>query len=111
MSKYGAIRTTVNGITFDSKAEARRHGQLVLLERAGRIKDLKRQVQFLVAPGVRLHGEKRARPAIRYLADFVYQCPIDGTVIEDVKGMDTPMSRLKRHLVKTVLGLDVRLVT
>ena len=111
MSKYGAIKTEVAGIMFDSRAEARRYGQLINLERAGKISNLKRQVAFLIAPGVRLHGEKRARPAVRYLADFVYQCPIDGTVIEDVKGMDTPMSRLKRHLVKTVLGLDVWIVS
>lgn len=108
--KYSAEKTAVAGIVFDSKREARRYGDLVLLERAGKISGLTLQVPFVIAPGVRLHGEKRARPAVRYVADFVYSHPVDGAVVEDSKGMDTPMSRLKRHLMATVLGVYVRCV-
>ena len=54
-SKFGAIRTTVDGETFDSKAEARRHQELLLLQRAGLIFDLKRQVNFqLEVNGVKI---------------------------------------------------------
>lgn len=110
MSKYHAEKVTVAGMTFDSRREARRYGDLVLLERAGKISGLTRQVPFVLAAGARLHGEKRARPAIRYVADFVYSHPVDGIVVEDSKGMDTPMSRLKRHLMATVHGVYVRCV-
>lgn len=109
--KYGNRKVLVDGITFDSQAEARRYGQLMILQRAGRISGLTRQVAFELARGVKLHGEKRARPPVRYVADFVYSDPTQpGIIIEDVKGMDTPLSRLKRHLMKTVHGLDVRVV-
>lgn len=110
MTKYHATKTTVAGIEFDSKAESRRYADLLLLERAGKIKDLRRQVPYIIAPGVKLHGEKRARPAVRYICDFVYTALPSGVVIvEDVKGMDTPLSRLKRHLMATVLGVQVRI--
>ena len=110
MSKYHAEKTELDGIKFDSRAEAKRYSDLMLLQRAGKISGLTRQVPFLIAAGVKLHGEKRTRPAVRFLADFVYSCPVDGVVVEDVKGMDTPMSRLKRHLMATVLGVMVRVV-
>lgn len=110
MTKYHAEKTMVAGILFDSKRESRRYGELIMLERAGKISGLTRQVPFVIAPGVKLHGEKRTRPAVRYVADFVYSCPVDGVVVEDSKGMDTPMSRLKRHLMATVLGVFVRIV-
>lgn len=110
MTKYGAQKTTVDGIVFDSKREATRYGFLLMLQNAGQISGLTLQVPFVLAPSVRLHGEKRARPAVRYVSDFVYSCPLNGVVVEDSKGMDTPMSRLKRHLMATVHGIYVRIV-
>ena len=50
MNKYGAIKTTLDGITFDSAREASRWGQLVLLQRLGKIRDLQRQVPFRLIP-------------------------------------------------------------
>lgn len=107
MSKFSAIKTVVDGIKFDSKAEARRYGELVILERAGKICDLRRQVAFALVPGVKFAGASRARPAIRYIADFVYVEPA-GQVIEDVKGVETPEFKLKRHLLLALHGLEVR---
>lgn len=107
--KYGAKKTELCGITFDSKAEGRRYMDLRTLEVAGKIAKLERQIPYVLAPGCRLSGEKRARPPVRYIADFRY-VENGAEVIEDVKGMDTPVSRLKRHLMLTVLGLDVRVV-
>ena len=52
MRKYRNEKTVVAGLTFDSKAEARRYGELQLLERAGRISDLRRQVPIELAPSV-----------------------------------------------------------
>jgi hypothetical protein len=106
--KFSNAKTVFDGMRFDSKAELRRWNELVMLQRAGQIHDLRRQEAFVLAPPAKLHGETRARPAIRYVADFVYR---EGgkRVVEDTKGMDTPMSRLKRHLMLTVHGIQVRL--
>ena len=71
--KYGNKKTQFAGLTFDSKAEARRYGELQLLERAGRISNLRRQVPIELVPGVKLWGAARARPAIRLVVDFCYQ--------------------------------------
>ena len=110
MSKYGAIKTTVGGITFDSRAEARRYGQLLNLERAGCIKGLERQVPYVLAPSVRIHPEKRAKPALRYIADFRY-VEAGRVIVEDVKGVMTPLFRVKQHLMKSVHAIDVQVVS
>ena len=41
-NKYGAEKTTFMGLKFDSKGEANRYGELVILERMGHIQNLKR---------------------------------------------------------------------
>lgn len=104
MSKYGNMKTEVDGIVFDSKAEAKRYALLKMLQRAGQISDLRLQVPFELVRGVRIGG--RSRPAIKYIADFVY---LQGgkQVVEDVKGMLTPVYRLKRHLMMAVYGIEI----
>lgn len=109
-SKYKAVKTTVGGISFDSKAEARRYSELLLLQRAGEIRDLRRQVAFELVPGVKFAGAARAKPAIRLIADFVYT-ERDKQVIEDVKSPVTaslPAFQIKRHLLLALRGLEVR---
>ena len=105
--KYGNKKTQFAGLTFDSKAEARRYAELQLLERAGRISDLRRQVPIELVPGVKLWGAVRARPAIRLIVDFCYQ-ERGVTVWEDTKGMETPLSLAKRHIAKALHGIEVR---
>ena len=103
-SKYGNRKVQIDGHTFDSQAEARRYCQLRDMQSAGLIDDLKLQVPFVLAPGVRVKG--RMRPPLRYLADFVFRQ--DGnTVVEDVKGRVTEGYRIKRHLLKAVHGIDI----
>jgi len=109
MNKYGAMKTEVAGITFDSKAEARRYGQLIMLERAGHIAGLTRQVPFVLAPSVKFEDAKKAKPALRYMADFMYSDVGTGKiVVEDVKGVITPLFRVKQHLMKSVHNIDVK---
>jgi len=79
----------------------------MLKERAGLISNLRRQVRYELLPGVKLHGEKRARPPIRYYADFVYLDGMGQEVIEDAKGKQTPDYRTKKHMMKALLGLDI----
>jgi hypothetical protein len=101
VSKYGARKVAIDGIVFDSKAEARRWGELKTLEKAGVIADLRRQVQYEIIP--KQKGERRAV----YTADFVYR---EGgqEVVEDVKGVRTRDYILRRKLMLWVHGIRVR---
>jgi hypothetical protein len=105
-SKYGAIKTQVEGITFASKREAARYVQLKALEKAGHISDLKLQPSFEIVPSVILDG-KRQR-ALKYIADFDYVDHLGFRVIEDVKGMKTREYQIKRRLMKVVHGIEVK---
>lgn len=103
--KYGNKKTEVDGITFDSQAEARRYKALKLLERAGEIQSLELQPVYELVPSVTLYGRKRT--AVRYKADFRY-INNGQTVVEDVKGMRTPVYNLKRHLMKAVHNIEIK---
>jgi hypothetical protein len=106
MSKYHSTPTEVNGIRFDSKREANRWAELRLMERAGKIQKLKRQVKYLLIPSQYRDGKCIEREA-SYIADFVYIK--DGRlVVEDCKGFRTPEYRLKRKLMLQLY--DIRLV-
>lgn len=105
MNKYGNKKTEIHGITFDSKAEARRYGQLLLLERAGKISGLELQPVFILIPAVVISGRKR--PAIKYIADFRYTDDAGKKIVEDTKGMLTPVYKIKRHLMMHVHGVEI----
>ncbi len=106
MSKYHSTPTEVNGIRFDSKREANRWAELRLLERAGKIEKLKRQVKYLLIPSQYRDGKCIEREA-SYIADFVYVK--DGhLVVEDCKGFRTPEYKIKRKLMLQLY--DIRLV-
>lgn len=93
---------------YRSQRERDRHQELLLLQRAGRIANLKREVPFELAPKVKIAGEDRARPAVRYVADFTYtELSTGRRVVADAKGMQTPVYRLKKHLMKTAHGIDL----
>jgi|SRR5882672_7728612 len=111
-SKYLNKKVVIDGRTFDSKREALRWAGLRLMERAGVIHDLQCQVAFELAPPVRLGAVQRQKPALRYVADFVYVDAARGgvRVVEDVKGVVTEAFRIKLHLMKSVHGIEVRLV-
>jgi hypothetical protein len=104
-SKYHAKKTTVDGITFDSKREADRYLVLKGMEEDGAIEDLRRQVRYEIVPAFDVDG-KHYR-SVFYVADFVYR--EDGhEVIEDVKGMKTDVYRLKSKLVAYRYGMNIR---
>ena len=106
--KFNAKRTTVAGITFDSGREAKRYSALLLLERGGKISNLERQVRYELAPSVKIEGEPRRRPALRFTADFRY-VENGATIVEDSKGVPDTAFRIRQHLMKSVHGIDVRL--
>lgn len=83
-TKYNNKKITVDGQIFDSKKEANRYKELRLLEKAGEIYDLRRQVKFKLIPTQRdeVTGEVVEREC-SYKADFVYE-EAGETVVEDV---------------------------
>jgi len=101
-SKYGAVRTQVNGITFDSKGEAERYMELLALQEAGQISDLRLQVRFpLVIQGE--YGTVQRE----YRADFVYVQ--DGhRIVEDYKGHRTREYQFKRDLMRALHGIEIK---
>jgi hypothetical protein len=117
-SKYGAVKVMVDGLTFDSKAEARRYGELKMLERAGTIWDLERQPRFpLSVPSTTgyLFGAAKALAGTfngrigEYRGDFKYY---DGVtlpyVVEDVKGgPSTALFRWKKKHVEKQYGITI----
>lgn len=99
MSKYGAKRTTVCGITFDSRKEARRYLELLAAQRAGRIRDLQRQAVFELLPPQKDSSGKTLERAVEYVADFVYTTAAGEVMVEDVKGVRTREYIIKRKLM------------
>ena len=101
-SKYGNRKLSgPDGQKFDSVKEYHRWGCLRLLERAGTIKDLKRQVKYELIP--KQVGER----ACNYIADFTYMQ--DGKlVVEDVKGMKTDAYKIKKKLMLWVHGIRIK---
>ena len=106
--KYGNQRVTdEQGLKFDSKAEHRHWLHLQALAKSGQITRLRRQVVFELAPAVRIKGRKK--PALRYVADFVWEDAATGEkVVEDVKGAVTDVWRIKQHLMMSVHGIEVK---
>ena len=104
------IPGSVKQITFDSVKEARRFGELELMKNAGKIRDLRLQVNFTLQEGFTTASGERVRPIV-YRADFVYQEPSPTgwrTVVEDVKGVRTKEYSMKRKMMLEKFGVDIR---
>ncbi len=101
-NKYGARKVTApDGQKFDSTKEYRRWCELRLLERAGKIQCLQRQVKFELIP------KQDGETACHYVADFVYQQ--DGRrIVEDAKGYKTDVYKLKKKLMLYVHGIRIQ---
>lgn len=102
-NKFGAKRTTVDGITFDSKREAEVYLDLKLLERAGRISGLERQRKFNLIVNDEIIGS--------YRADFSFiDHDRDGTFrVVDVKGVVTRDFRRVQKIIKAAYGIEVEI--
>lgn len=101
-NKYGARKLKApDGQVFDSVKEFHRWGCLRLLERAGRISDLRRQVSFELIP------KQKGERACSYVADFVYY-ENGQLVVEDCKGFKTDVYRIKKKLMLWVHGISIK---
>ena len=129
--KQGNKKIERDGMTFDSIAEARRYQELLLMQRAGTITDLRCQVAFELIPAQYEEvptgefykiGKRKGQPkmnrvcvekSLKYIADFVYK-QYGETVVEDVKGYKDPRSVpyakfvIKRKLMLERFGVRVR---
>ena len=104
-SKFRSRKTEVDGIIFDSAKEARRWTDLRLLESAGAILHLERQVAFDLLAS---NGEVVAK----YYADFQYKdLALNKTIVEDTKSDHTrtlPVYRLKKKLMSACYGIQIQ---
>lgn len=105
-NKFNAKTTTIDGITFDSKAEAERYADLKLLVRTGRIMELVIHPTFTILINNKL--------ICNVELDFTYLDKDYGIyVYEDVKGgkaTNTPMSKLKRKMLEAYKSITVTIV-
>ncbi|GAA4328394.1 DUF1064 domain-containing protein [Flaviaesturariibacter amylovorans] len=101
-NKYGAKKTLIDGIEFDSQKEARRYTELKMLAITKEIKDLRMQVEYDL--------EVEGKVVARYVADFQYYRAGE-LVVEDVKSKVTrklPTYRLKKKLMLQIHGIDIQ---
>jgi hypothetical protein len=122
MSKYGnQVTITSDGIKHASQKEATRWCELKLLERAGKITDLRRQVEFELIPaqyesyerfsksGRKIaDGIRVAERRVVYVADFVYTDENGKQVVEDTKGVRTKDYIIKRKLMRYMWGIAIK---
>lgn len=103
-NKYGAVKTVVDGITFDSKAEARRYQELNLLRLKGELGPIFVHPRYAI--------KIKDTPVCEVILDFCYYSyPRAEYVYEDVKGRDNALSRLKRKLVEAQNGIKVDVIS
>lgn len=103
-SKFGSKKYETMGITFDSVGEGHHYERLVLLQRAGDILTIKRQVEYdLIIKD--LDGKDFVLES--YRADFVVEFANGDTEIQDYKGFRTKEYIRKKKWMKRVLGLDI----
>jgi hypothetical protein len=99
-SKFNAKRTELDGIVFASKKESVRYSELRILEKSGVIRNLELQPKFLIE----IDGKK----ICTYVADFCYlDTKTKRLVYEDVKGMKTPVYRLKKKMVEARYRIEI----
>lgn len=102
MSKYHNIKTTVDGITFDSKAEAHYYSFLKYRQGSGTLFNLRLQVPYVF----KIDGKK----IFTYKADFQYTDKEGKEHVIDVKGVETPVFRLKKKLIEAQYDIEIEVV-
>ena len=98
--KYGAKRTEVNGIVFDSAKEAKRYKELLILLKAGEIGLLELQVPYELNEG--------GTHSLKYIADFVYMTKEGVKIVEDAKGYRTKEYLKKKRLMKKIHNITIK---
>ena len=122
-NKYHSSKVHIGGVSFDSKREYKRYVELKLLERAGKIKNLERQKEFVLIPLQREKSEeiykkgvhkgepkkgKLIERGVSYVADFCYTDEHGNYTVEDTKGVRTKEYIIKRKLMYSVYGIRIK---
>lgn len=109
LNKYGNRKVQSPDGVFDSVKEYRRWKELRLLERAGEISNLHRQMAFTLIPSQKINGKLIERE-VKYYADFTYVTKDGEFVVEDAKsdGTRTQVYRLKKKLMLKVHGIQIK---
>ena len=110
-NKFGAIKIQIGGISFDSKREAARYQSLLLLERAGEIRNLRPHPKYPLANchvAVKTKGGKSNRV---YTADAEYlDVATHELVTEDVKGVLTEAAALRIAVFEAIYSRKVKII-
>lgn len=113
--KFNAVKTVIDGYTFASKLEAKRYGELLMLQKAGEISGLMLQPSYaLVVVGNGCGNEPKGFTSRvgTYVADFTYfDKRTQMVIIEDVKGFKTPLYRWKKKHVEAQYGVTITEIT
>lgn len=96
MSKYLSHKTVVDGITFDSKDEAKYYEALKIRKYRGEIQNFELQPKFTLVQGFKKNG--KTYRAITYTPDFVIYHNDNSEGYIDVKGMTTQQGELRIKL-------------
>lgn len=107
--KYNNQQDLRSEIHFDSRKEARRYDELLLMLRAGKISDLRLQPQFTLQESYKTETGERIR-AVRYTADFSYKNAEGKLVVEDVKSGPTRTKEYLRNkkMIRSKYGIDIQ---
>lgn len=95
-SKYGAVKTSVDGQTFDSKKEADYYCNLKLRLQCGDIRGFCLQPVFVLAPG------------LKYKADFIVFHNDGTSEIIDTKGFKTKEYIAKKKVFEDKYNLKIK---
>ena len=106
--KYKNKKVETEDGTFDSVKEFSRWQELKLLQRAGEIYDLQRQVPFVLIPTQRDDRGKVIERDVKYIADFTYRNKEYKLIVEDTKGMKTKEYIIKRKLMLYRNGIRIQ---
>lgn len=106
-SKYHNIKDSRGEIKFDSKHEAERFDELMLLLKAGQIRDLKLQHNITIVEGFTSIDGERIHPMV-YKADFTYYDSNGKWIVEDAKGKRTRTYLDKKKLLKERKNIDIQ---
>lgn len=108
-NKYNNQKPIFNGHKFDSNRELQRYKILLFAEKSGKIKNLERQVKFILIPTQRDENGKLLEREVSYYADFVYTDAKTGLlIVEDVKGVKTDAYIIKRKLMLALYGIQIK---
>lgn len=120
-NKYHNRKVIRDGEVFDSAKEYKRYCELLLLERAGELTNLRRQVKYVLIPAQYEYIERTSSKGkllkpkrvllereVAYIADFVYTDKNGSEVVEDTKGVKTKEYILKRKMTLYLCGIKIR---